>query len=148
MLNDIWEGHKLTSLRNVVSAFISLYKAQNTSEEGFEQLYRRLSTSDYSTSRTRRLLAICKDAYTYYTHRLQNENKIDFDDMITQSVDLLDRTELFKYKYIIVDEFQDISQSRVRFLKKLIQHGNSKLFAVGDDWQAIYRFQARISIFS
>ncbi|MDE7454230.1 MAG: topoisomerase DNA-binding C4 zinc finger domain-containing protein, partial [Clostridia bacterium] len=46
----------------------------------------------------------------------------------------------FKYKYIIVDEFQDISQSRTKFLQKLIEHGNAKLFAVGDDWQAIYRF--------
>jgi DNA helicase-4 len=46
----------------------------------------------------------------------------------------------FKYKYIIVDEFQDISLSRMLFLKKLISHGHSKLFAVGDDWQAIYRF--------
>jgi DNA helicase-4 len=71
---------------------------------------------------------------------LRNENKIDFDDMILQAIDELDKTNNFKYKYIIVDEFQDISFSRMKFLQKLIEHGNSKLFAVGDDWQAIYRF--------
>ena len=37
-------------------------------------------------------------------------------------------------------EFQDISYSRLKFLKALIKHGNSKLFAVGDDWQSIYAF--------
>ena len=71
---------------------------------------------------------------------LREADKIDFDDMILQSVDLLDSTPNFKYKYIIVDEFQDISQSRTKFLQKLIEHGNAKLFAVCDDWQAIYRF--------
>ena len=71
---------------------------------------------------------------------LRLENKIDFDDMILQSTLDLDKCSDFNYKYIIVDEFQDISLSRMLFLKKLISHGHSKLFSVGDDWQAIYRF--------
>ena len=48
--------------------------------------------------------------------------------------------EVLDFKYIIVDEFQDISQSRTKFLQKLIEHGNAKLFAVGDDWQSIFAF--------
>ena len=46
-----------------------------------------------------------------------------------------------RYKYILVDEFQDISQSRYKFLKSLLdQDDECKLFCVGDDWQSIYRF--------
>ena len=46
-----------------------------------------------------------------------------------------------RYKYILVDEFQDISQSRYKFLKSLLdQDVECKLFCVGDDWQSIYRF--------
>lgn len=44
------------------------------------------------------------------------------------------------FKYILVDEFQDISQSRYRLLKSLLDQNEAKLFCVGDDWQSIYRF--------
>lgn len=139
-LNNVYKGHKLDSLMNVVMTFVSLYKAQNTTEEGFDRLFNQLNATDYNTNRSRLLLNICRDVYRFYTQKLRDEDTIDFDDMILQSIELLDFTDSFKFKYIIVDEFQDISQSRTRFLQKLIQHGHSKLFAVGDDWQAIYRF--------
>ena len=42
---------------------------------------------------------------------------------------------------ILVDEFQDISQPRARLIKALLdQRDDAVLFAVGDDWQTIYRF--------
>jgi DNA helicase-4 len=45
------------------------------------------------------------------------------------------------FKYILVDEFQDISQDRKRLLQAMLSHNeDTKLFAVGDDWQSIYRF--------
>ena len=45
------------------------------------------------------------------------------------------------YGYILVDEFQDISVGRAKLLKALLeQRPNNQLFAVGDDWQAIFRF--------
>ena len=45
------------------------------------------------------------------------------------------------FRYILVDEFQDISPGRARLLKALLeQSSDNQLFAVGDDWQAIYRF--------
>jgi len=45
------------------------------------------------------------------------------------------------WKYIMVDEFQDISEPRARLVKCLLDHVKSSvLFCVGDDWQAIYRF--------
>ena len=45
------------------------------------------------------------------------------------------------FGYILVDEFQDISPSRAKLLKALLDRSpGAQLFAVGDDWQAIYRF--------
>ena len=45
------------------------------------------------------------------------------------------------FGYILVDEFQDISPARGRLLKALLDKSpGAQLFAVGDDWQAIYRF--------
>ena len=46
-----------------------------------------------------------------------------------------------QFGYVLVDEFQDISPGRARLLKALLnQSPTAQLFAVGDDWQAIYRF--------
>ena len=139
-LHNVYTGRDFSSFFNLIMTFISLYKAQVKDDTGFDELKAQLNDSLYDTSRTRLFLDICKNVYNYYIQNLRNADKIDFDDMILQSIDLLDSMPGFKYKYIIVDEFQDISQSRTKFLQKLIEHGNSKLFAVGDDWQAIYRF--------
>ena len=45
-----------------------------------------------------------------------------------------------KYKYIIVDEFQDTSYIRYKLLKSIITETRAKLICVGDDYQSIYRF--------
>lgn len=45
-----------------------------------------------------------------------------------------------KFRYILVDEFQDISQNQYRLLKTLQEKSNCKIFCVGDDWQSIYSF--------
>lgn len=45
-----------------------------------------------------------------------------------------------QYRYIIVDEYQDLSALRQEFLRLLIESSQANLFAVGDDWQAIYGF--------
>ena len=139
-LNSIYESRTFKSFINLIRTFLSLYKATYRSDSGFEELKNFSFRNNYERNRALLFLDIVKDLYHYYIDYLNKEGKIDFDDMILQSIHELDNTNNFRYKYIIVDEFQDISVSRMKFLKKLIEHGNSKLFAVGDDWQAIYRF--------
>lgn len=139
-LHNVYTGRDFSSFFNLITTFISLYKAQIKDDTGFDELKARLTGCPYDTRRTSLFLDICKNVYNYYIQNLREADKIDFDDMILQSIEVLDSAPNFKFKYIIVDEFQDISQSRTKFLQKLIKHGNSKLFAVGDDWQAIYRF--------
>lgn len=139
-INSIYEGKAFRSFINLIKTFLSLYKSTYRTDDGFEKLKNYNFANRYERKRADLFLDIVKDVYNYYISYLRGEEKIDFDDMILQAIDKLDSTDSFKYKYIIVDEFQDISFSRMKFLKKLIEHGKSKLFAVGDDWQAIYRF--------
>ena len=79
-----------------------------------------------------------------YEKSLQENNEHDFEDMILQSTKMLESNELNNlknFKYILVDEFQDLSVSRERFLNSILSFNlGSKLFGVGDDWQSIYRF--------
>lgn len=67
--------------------------------------------------------------------------QIDFTDAILQATDLCNNGHRPDYDYILVDEFQDISMDRYRFLQALRREQPlTKLFCVGDDWQSIYRF--------
>lgn len=67
--------------------------------------------------------------------------EIDFTDAIIQATELCNNGHRPDYDYILVDEFQDISTDRYRFLQSLRRKKPlTKLFCVGDDWQSIYRF--------
>ena len=79
-----------------------------------------------------------------YGEILSENGTIDFEDMILRPIRHLGGTEREtllpeRYKYVLVDEFQDISESRKNFLARILDP-DSRLFAVGDDWQSIYRF--------
>lgn len=73
---------------------------------------------------------------------MENENnEVDFTDAIIQATELCNNGHRPDYDYILVDEFQDISMDRYRFLQSLRRKDPlTKLFCVGDDWQSIYRF--------
>ena len=73
---------------------------------------------------------------------LRKQDRIDFDDMIIKATELIYSSSFSpKWKYILVDEFQDISAVRMDFISALVSEGpDSCLTVVGDDWQSIYRF--------
>ncbi|MBO0200779.1 UvrD-helicase domain-containing protein, partial [Vibrio alginolyticus] len=73
---------------------------------------------------------------------LKDEGAIDFSGLIHQAVNLLEKGRFISpWKHILVGEFQDISPLRAKLLQALRQQNKqTSLFAVGDDWQAIYRF--------
>ena len=147
--NSIYKNVNFKSLITLIKTFLNLYKTRYSDSKKFEELKNLKFNNIFLQKRTRLFLNICEDIYDYYKNYLFEENKIDFDNMIQNSAICINEVKNFKYKYIIVDEFQDISFSRMEFLRALIKHGNSKLFAVGDDWQAIYRFSGcDLSIFT
>lgn len=87
-----------------------------------------------------------KKLYTGYDDMLRNTGKIDFDDMLimcyelfTQRPDILSAWQR-KFKYILVDEFQDINRIQYEIVRMLALPENN-LFIVGDDDQSIYRFR-------
>ncbi|WP_255696119.1 MULTISPECIES: UvrD-helicase domain-containing protein [Rhizobiaceae] len=86
-----------------------------------------------------------------YSRKLEETNRIDFDSMIANATRLVETgTYRSPYSLILVDEFQDISEPRANLIKALKhQKPFTKIFAVGDDWQSIYRFAGSdITIFT
>lgn len=80
---------------------------------------------------------------------LKEENAVDFSGLIHQAIIILEKGRFVSpWKHILVDEFQDISPQRAALLSALrAQNKHTSLFAVGDDWQAIYRFSgAQLSL--
>ena len=86
-------------------------------------------------------LALFAVIYEKYQQALNDEAAIDFDDMIVGARERVEEGSYRSpYRFILVDEFQDISAGRARFLKALADQRDAELFLVGDDWQSIYRF--------
>lgn len=76
-----------------------------------------------------------------YIKILNDFGEIDFTDMLNIATEYIkDGKYNNKYKYVIVDEYQDMSKSTFNFLRALRESSPYKMFCVGDDWQSIYRF--------
>ena len=77
---------------------------------------------------------------------LARERKIDFEDMLVMTYELLSQREDIRracenrYQYILVDEFQDINRMQYEIIQ-LIAGERANLTIVGDDDQSIYRFR-------
>ncbi|WP_213431358.1 ATP-dependent helicase, partial [Paenibacillus dendritiformis] len=84
--------------------------------------------------------------YELYEARKEREGRIDFDDMLTRCYYLLAENPAIltkyqqRYKYILVDEFQDTNRAQWEIIRMLAAPENN-LFVVGDDWQSIYGFR-------
>jgi DNA helicase-4 len=92
--------------------------------------------------RFRVFLDVITPLLSAYNRHLKGIPAVDFNDMINHAAELFRNGKFNKpYKYILVDEFQDMSLGRYELLK-VIKKGNPgcKLYAVGDDWQSIFRF--------
>jgi len=89
---------------------------------------------------------IFRDIFVRYTKILKQRRKLDFDDMMVYCYELFKkRPEVLarwqdKFRYILVDEFQDINKIQYDIIKMLALPQNN-LFVVGDDDQSIYRFR-------
>ena len=88
-----------------------------------------------------RMLRLLTPIYDAYRERLASNDEIDFEDMLNLAADHVHEGR-FKspYRWIVVDEYQDISRSRYNLLRALRDSSDARLFCVGDDWQSIYRF--------
>jgi len=118
--------------------FIQLFKSSNRS---FSEIREKASNYPYA-KRYLAFLDVFEPIFRDYEDWLAKTGKIDYADMINKATKYVQNGSFESpFKYILVDEFQDISQSRYRLLKSLLdQNWRTKIFCVGDDWQSIYRF--------
>lgn len=137
--------HKLVAL---ICRFITNFKTNGYTADEFNRMYH--STQNV---RTRLFLNICNECYLDYERYLKENHAVDFQDMINESARILrefkEMKKKLEFRYIIVDEYQDISRQRFDLISALREVTSAKIIAVGDDWQSIYAFSGSdISLFT
>ena len=137
VLREILEEMKwdIPDMEEYISVFFSQLSLMNSELETIQ----RFEPVGMAVEEFRKLF----HAYERYKER---HEKIDFDDMLTLCYQLLKEDEKVrtfwqnKYKFILVDEFQDVNQAQFACLQ-ILAEGHQNLFVVGDDDQSIYAFR-------
>ncbi|MCM1034476.1 MAG: UvrD-helicase domain-containing protein [Paludibacter sp.] len=133
------ENKYILRLVSLVCTFIQNFKVNNYTIDDFHRF-----EAQTSNERSKLFLALCEQCYYEYSKRLKERHAIDFEDMLNDSVRILKEQEKEKlnlqFKYIIIDEYQDISRQRFDLSKELSKICDAKIIAVGDDWQSIYAY--------
>ena len=102
-----------------------------------------LKMDSYCKMRAKKYFAIFRPLYAAYQRWLEAEQQYDFADMINLAIqNVRDIPECAdNYRYILLDEAQDLSPNRYQLISEILKKNvGCRFFAVGDDWQSIYRF--------
>ena len=132
------ERGRIDPFTQLVATFLQHYKGSRLT---FSELSRRAAAAG-DRLRAEAFVSVFQLIFERYQETLSGLGQIDFHDMISKATDhVASGRYRSPYGYILVDEFQDISPTRASLLKALLgQSAEAQLFAVGDDWQAIFRF--------
>ena len=121
-------SYKYKEFIKLLVNLIKIYKTNNSNEDTFDNMWQKNNfVSKY--------VFIIK---TIYEKELKSTNSMDFDDLIINATNILNK--FYRFKYIFVDEFQDTSLIRFNLINKLRIINKAYIFAVGDDYQSIYHF--------
>lgn len=134
--------------------FVAIINAQEQELSGIEKIHQKgahkgkvrgeYTKMESTIEKNRELLFV----YQQYEALLRQEKRYDYDDMIGKTIVALEKNEDMlrdlqeKYQYVLADEHQDVNGSQNRILELLTSyHDAPNIFVVGDEKQAIYRFQ-------
>jgi len=127
-LNISLDGFNASSVQHKISSL----KNQMISPEEFEK--------HIASNLIQRKIA---QIYLEYNKRLKNNNSMDFDDLLLKPIELFNHHQRIlqkyrgRFKYILVDEYQDTNKAQYELLK-LLTTSRIKICVVGDDAQSIY----------
>ena len=126
MIDIIKTSSKRENYQNIINEYVNSLPL-NEKEEAKRQIF------------------YINDFYLYYQKNLygSEEYGFDFSDLIyyaNKYISNVGTNNNLNFEYIIIDEYQDISQERYEFTKNIADRNHAKIVAVGDDWQSIYGF--------
>ena len=143
----IYDVQDQIDLIKVILKDLNILKDQLTPNQARNQisyLKNKMITPSAQLRKSRTILEkIVVDVYTAYQKALRENDALDFDDLLLFPLELFDQHPKIlekyqdKWKYILVDEYQDTNRPQFYFLTKLSEK-NEQICVVGDDDQSIY----------
>ena len=145
---EVWQmckknmGRYVDNFINLTEVFLTLMRGAQLSIDEILQKNKKMKQMDFLRKRAEKFLKLFREIYDEYENFLKESGQVDFDEMIGRAIRYIKNGDYNReIKYVIVDEFQDLSFGRYRILQAIAwQNPDVKFFCVGDDWQAIYRF--------
>ena len=135
-LLELISRERISWLAHLLGTFLNHAKSGNLTKEEIEQRARE----QRDQRRTRHFLDVFHQVRQEYQDLLENERAIDFHDLINEATNHIRQGNWTSpFDYVLVDEFQDISDGRMA-LARALDRPDQAYFLVGDDWQSIYRF--------
>lgn len=131
-------------VRSFLNKTLQLWNMIRVEGKNFEDIFAAADNDPHE--RVREFYQLTNPLLEGYYDYCFDKSYLDFNDMILQCMFLLEEDpetlEILrsKYKYVLVDEFQDVNKLQVDLVKKLLAE-QTQLFCVGDDWQSIYGFR-------
>lgn len=128
---------RISEWSDLLKKALQAIRVERLNEDGTRE---RLEKADVAQAKT--VAEVLGALHEAYVQELQRQNTIDFDDMIIRAIQVVESGAYIpKWKFVLVDEFQDISEARMEFITAIVAKGpDPSLTVVGDDWQSIYRF--------
>ena len=131
--NVISGSDELTIQTSIIREFLDLHEL---APETVAQIASKFSSEEY-----RKSFLTVSEKYQRELSGLLEKHQTTFSGLIKLAIRYLRSGQIrTQFRYIIVDEYQDLSALRQEFLRLLLESSQANLFAVGDDWQAIYGF--------
>ena len=138
LLAKLNEFGRISEFSQLLAQILALFKAACLTLKSLVALAKQHEDQE----RMQAAAFLFEPIYEVYQQHLRDTNTIDFEDMIGKAIEYVEAGRYQSpYRHLLVDEFQDISASRAKLVKALLnQNPDNSLFCVGDDWQSIYRF--------
>lgn len=129
---------KRTDIGTEIANTIRKIRTRDLTAEEFEEKLNK----QFNKYISKKITFVISTILNKYNDYLKEHEEYTFEDMINQSAKLIkDGSYSPKWKYILVDEFQDISPQRAELITNIRDaQSDASLFCVGDDWQAINGF--------
>ena len=105
-----------------------------------------LSPAEYSGTANSPTQKAAAQVFPLYERALKEAGALDFDDLISRTVQLLKTNDDIRkkwqqqFRYIMIDEYQDTNEAQYRLVKLLVNQDRN-IAVVGDDWQSIYSWR-------
>ncbi len=150
--NRILDNNEVSQLfpfRDFLYSVIDGIKSSKKNRKDYSKLAVKYINTFNFTRRNRNVsknnIPYINDFYLYYQKKLYGSENygFDFSDMIYYSnlyINHIGTNTNLKFQYIIIDEYQDISEDRYILAKNVSTVNTAKVVAVGDDWQSIFSF--------